>query len=311
MTNFTNSFERTVDIQNLIAVQNQMPLMKTIYDELLLTGNAFLAFRKNEATVYYKGNNLCTLRDRNKYAPDIFMRFLPLSRSKLLRGNQGKRVTEPEWKASEGTTCSWDSILPEILDNIEKDSSPESRLVSELYKFSPVCNPNGDIVLLDVEVEFEGKSVRTGTKTLVDRIDVLLYHCVEKRLVFIEVKRLSDDRLEPQKGQRPEIIDQLEEYKSVINDPDYISHFNNQYKKVLDYYAKIRNGFPVYEIENPPMLGLLLTEFTRSKKDTERVKEIEKAVSQMGIGVCAIGNTESATESTLGKWYRIIKKYTK
>ena len=39
MTNFTNSFERTVDIQNLIAVQNQMPLMKTIYDELLQIEN--------------------------------------------------------------------------------------------------------------------------------------------------------------------------------------------------------------------------------------------------------------------------------
>lgn len=305
MSNFTRK------IGNMDALQNQLTtngFLYEIYHELIQTGRAFLAFRNDEATIYYNGNQLCSLSGSSGYDPAIYNHYLPITRSRTLASHQKKESYSIEqWRKSIGSgDLSFESVINEILDNLEKESSPESLQASRFYRFSPLNRKaNHEIVLLDIEAAFSG----TGEKT--DRIDLVFYHKVDRRLMFVEVKRLSDSRLYSKSNAKgaveAEVMGQLKSYKDRLDKK--FQQINSQYSNVIDYYNALSGGnIPRIIPDSKPLFGLLLVEFSRSARDQERKRTVQEMIAENHFKMYAIGNTANATkDSTILAIYKALK----
>ena len=300
MSNFTR------EIKNFDLLEKQLKenrFLERIEKEYIQQGKAFLAVRNNEATVYYHGNQLCSLLSRNNFLPSIYNHYLPLTRSKTLQKVLKKvNYTEMQWQEKEeNCNISFHGVLLEILDNIVKEQSPESVQASEFYKFSPLNRKEQhDIVLLDIEAAFAESREKT------ERIDLVFYHTVEKRLMFVEVKRLWDDRLEKKDGNQAEVVEQMNRYsRRLCTEKDQI---NTQYNHVIGYYNKL-SGKNMPLIENgEPLLGLLLVEYTSSAEDKERKQKVERLVQECEYKKYAIGNTGNLTKGTITAIYEALRK---
>ena len=300
MSNFSRNISGFGILKNQL-LSNEF--LQRLNVDLIQTGEAFFAFRNEEATVYYKGNQLCNLAASNGYAPTIYNHYLPITRSQTISGSRKKEPYSVEqWKRAIGSSdLSFGDVVSEIKDNLEKEKSPESLQASRFYRFSPLnhCEKH-EIVLLDIEAAFS----YTGEKT--DRIDLVFYHTADRRLMFVEVKRLSDSRLYA-KGTAPaEVIDQLKRYKKRL--ASETQQINSQYNNVIDYYNALSGGnLPHIPQESDPLLGLLLVEFTRSGKDTANKKAVQNIMKQESLKMYSIGNTSSLTDATLTAIYKSIK----
>ena len=285
------------------------PFLSKVNKELVQSGRAFLAFRNDESTVYYNGNQLCNLSASDGFLPSIYNHYLPLVRSQTLRNALRKEnYLETSWlKESNLHDASFSSVFEEILDNIEKEVSPESLQASRFYQFSPLNQAlTHEIVLLDVEAAFSF----TGEKT--DRIDLVFYHTTERSLMFIEAKRLSDARLYPkadahgQITKSAEVIDQLDRYRKRLKDEAH--EINAQYNYVISYYNALSDrAMPLIAEDSMPVLGLLLVEFTRSAKDRENKKSVQALLKDKNYKCYAVGNTSSVTSATLTAIYDSMK----
>ncbi len=298
MSNFTRK------IGDMEALQKQLTtddFLKVINCELIQTGRAFLAFRNDEATIYYNGNRLCNLSGSHGYEPMVYNHYLPITRSCTLSGSQKKEpYTIEQWRKNIGSEeISFESVIKEILDNLEKESSPESLQASRFYRFSPLNKQTThEIVLLDIEAAFSS----TGEKT--DRIDLVFYHMKDRRLMFVEVKRLSDSRLDPKGANSAEVISQLMRYKRRLQTEK--QQINSQYNKTIYYYNTLSKGnLPHIPIESRPLLGLLLVEFNLSK--IEKKNKVKKMIKCSGFKSYAIGDTSNVAERTIAEIYKALK----
>lgn len=294
MSNFTRN------IGNMKALQNQLNtdgFLKAINSDLIQTGRAFLAFRNDEATIYYNGNQLCNLPGSHGYEPMVYNHYLPITRSRTLSNEQKKEpYTIKQWQNNiHSKTLSFEIVFNEILDNLKKESSPESLQASRFYQFSPLnTKTTPEIVLLDIEAAFSS----TGEKT--DRIDLVFYHRKDRRLMFVEVKRLSDSRLKS-----ADVIDQLKRYKDRLETE--VQQITSQYNNTIDYYNTLSGGnLPHVSLESPPLLGLLLVEFNQSA--TKKKNEVKEMITRNGFKWYAIGDTSNVKEnSTMRAIYKALK----
>lgn len=96
MSNFTRK------IGDMEALQKQLTtdgFLQAINRELIQTGRAFLAFRNDEATIYYNGNQLCNLSGSHGYEPMVYNHYLPITRSRTLSSHQKKEpYTIGQWR---------------------------------------------------------------------------------------------------------------------------------------------------------------------------------------------------------------------
>lgn len=296
MSNFSRN------ISNLTMLKNQLSsnsFLKKVDEGLIQKSKAFLAFRNEEATIYYNGNQLCNLAASNKYEPTIYNHYLPITRSKTSCGSIKKEAYSVEqWRNDIGyPNLSFEDVLPEIEDNLEKEASRESVQASRFYSFSPLNrDEKHEIVLLDIEAAFSD----TGEKT--DRIDLVFYHTTAQRLMFVEVKRLCDDRLYAKGAAPAEVINQLKRYKKRLTAEK--EQINSQYNKVIDYYNNLSGGALSYiPPKSEPLLGLLLVEFESSEKDAAKKREAKNMMEKEAFKMYAIGNTANVTDKTLAKIY--------
>lgn len=304
MSNFTREISNLGMLKNIL---NTNGFLRKVNNELIQNGRAFLAFRNDEATIYYNGNQLCNLSASNGYAPTIYNHYLPITRSRTLAGLQQKEAYSAEkWRGHIGQAgLSFEDVIYEILDNLKKEESPESLQASRFYRFSPLNQSEShEIVLLDIEAAFS----YTGEKT--DRIDLVFYHTVERRLMFVEVKRLSDSRLYEKTDahgkiiKQAEVIDQLSRYQKRLGDE--VQNTNEQYNNVINYYnAFSGKNLPFIIQDSKPLLGLLLVEFSRS--DLKVKGEVQDLVKKNKLKMYAIGNTSNLTDSTLTAIYKSLK----
>lgn len=299
MSNFTRK------IGDMKALQKQLTtdgFLQAINRELIQTGRAFLAFRNDEATIYYNGNQLCNLSGSHGYETMVYNHYLPITRSHTLSSHQKKEpYTIGQWRENIGSKeLSFESVIKEILDNLEKESSPESLQASRFYRFSPLnTKTTPEIVLLDIEAAFSSSDEKT------DRIDLVFYHRKDRRLMFVEVKRLSDPRLDPKGKESADVIDQLTRYKSRLKTEE--QQITSQYNNTIDYYNTLSKGnFPHVSPELPPLLGLLLVEFNRNA--IQQKNEVQKMIKRNGFKSYAIGDTSNVTEvSTIAAIYKALK----
>lgn len=299
MSNFTRK------IGDMEALQKQLTtdgFLQAINRELIQTGRAFLAFRNDEATIYYNGNQLCNLPGSNGYEAMVYNHYLPITRSRTLSSQQKKKpYTIGQWRKDiESEKLSFQSVFKEILDNLEKEGSPESLQASRFYQLSPLNKQTAhEIVLLDIEAAFSS----TGKKT--DRIDLVFYHSIDRRLMFVEVKRLSDDRLYSKGAKSAEVINQLRRYKKRLKTE--VQQITNQYNNTIDYYNTLSRGkLPHVSLEFPPLLGLLLVEYNQSEK--KQINEVKEMITRNGSKSYAIGDTSHVKEdSTMRAIYNALK----
>lgn len=307
MTNSTNVSNFTREIKDFSGFEHSWGndgFLKRVDANLVKCGKALLTFRNDEASVYYNGNRLCNLAPQN-FEPKINDLFLPFTRSKRINGQkQVEYMTEAEWKTSVGLAAlkySFDEVFPEILSNITFHQTDESFQVTGLYPYSPMNISNtSSIILLDIEAAFSA----TGQDT--DRIDVVLYHTEERRLIFVEVKGLWDDRLKSKKGNDPAIITQMENYQKRINHEK--NNIRVQYNRVIDYYNALSGRNIPYIGEETPLLGLLLVGFKANNKDSQKRKDVKTMLRKANIKYKDIGDTSNVTEKTLLDLYEKFKK---
>jgi hypothetical protein len=294
MSNFTR---KIINVENLISKFEENDFLKEA-KKRIISNKVMLTFRNKEATLYFKGRQLCNMKENNNFEPSIYGKYLPIIRSiesdNTKKSDNGKCYSENEYreKLSEKIQCNakikFTDVLPEIYDYLYFEKDDEASFAAELYKFSPF---NADkIILLDIEAAF----AESGEST--DRIDLVFYHTEEKRLLFIELKRLNDDRINNR-----EVIEQMKRYKTrITNEKDLI---NQQYNNVIDYFNKFCNK-NIPHIENKtPLLALLVTEYDEAEERSEKMKSIKQLCEENNIGFLSIGNTKKATENTLEKWF--------
>lgn len=87
MSNFSRNISDFGMLKNQL-LSNEF--LQRLNVDLIQTGQAFFAFRNEEATVYYKGNQLCNLAASNGYAPTIYNHYLPITRSQTISGSRKK-----------------------------------------------------------------------------------------------------------------------------------------------------------------------------------------------------------------------------
>lgn len=299
MSNFTRKIGDMKVLQKQLTTDG---FLQAINSDLIQTGRAFLAFRNDEATIYYNGNQLCNLPGSQGYEPMVYNHYLPITRSRTLSKKQKKELyTIGQWRKNIGSKkLSFESVIKEILDNLEKESSPESLQASRFYRFSPLNKQTAhEIVLLDIEAAFSS----TGEKT--DRIDLVFYHRKDRRLMFVEVKRLSDPRLYPKGKESADVIDQLKRYKDRLETE--VQQITSQYNNSIDYYNTLSGGnLPHVSPALLPLLGLLLVEFNRSAINQKN--EVQEMIKDNGFKSYAIGDTSNVTEvSTIAAIYKALK----
>lgn len=304
MTNFKRS------VSDFLAFQNQWnsnPFLHRIDEELISVGKALLTFRNNNVTVYYKGRQLCTMPRRTNgqnvsaYVPTIYNYYLPFVRSKVSEKTIKKENYDESKYIQQVRFFSFSDVIPEILENMDKEKDPESYQISNFYKFSPMVYGNdSEIILLDIEAAFSA----TGEKT--NRIDMVLYHTIERRLIFVEVKRLSDKRLYSQNNNPAEILKQLSEYRTLLNVNR--STVIKQYNNVINYYNQLsEKQIPTMNEESELLLGLLVVECNKNTESTAGYQKLCDSVRDAGFKMHIYGETRNVTKGTLRSLYNTFK----
>lgn len=317
----SSNFKREIrDIDKLKFQLSQNTFLSKVEKELIQSGRAFLAFRNNNATLYYEGRQLCDLPQKLHvredggtlyFPPRIYNHYLPVIRSKTLTGAKKVGCLEATYCNKTKGLLDFTSVLPEILDNMDKERDPEAYQVSNFYRFSPMVQKNcSTVILLDIEATFD----ILGEKR--QRIDMVLYNTEERRLLFVEVKRLPDKRLysNPSTHEPAEILSQLKGYqKTIAIKKDQIIE---QYNKVIQYYNYLANkNVPCMNphTAEDPLLGLLVVECTSVEQSnpaqaSNDFKQLCADIQREGYKMYLYGNTKNATPGTLLAIYQTFKK---
>jgi hypothetical protein len=289
MSNFTR---KIINVENLISKFEENDFLKEA-KKRIISNKVMLTFRNKEATLYFKGRQLCNMKENKNFEPSIYGKYLPIIRS--IESDNEKCYSENEYreKLSEKIQCNakinFTDVLPEIYDYLYFEKDDEASFAAELYKFSPFNTDK--IILLDIEAAFAESEEST------DRIDLVFYHTEEKRLLFIELKRLNDDRINNR-----EVIEQMKRYKTrITNEKDLI---NQQYNNVIDYFNKFCNK-NIPHIENKtPLLALLVTEYNKAEERSEKMKSIKQLCEENNIVFSQRGDIKLEKDATLEKWFK-------
>lgn len=304
---------KSIDVLHDAITQNN--LLRILRNDYLSKGEAFLAFRNGEATIYIKGRQIVSIKDTD-CEPSIVARILPIARSQY--PERDKKLKEDEWINFIGSKFSFSDLLTEIVDFAEKDADPESEQVSALYKYSAFSS-SGRWILLDIEAYFKKsrKEFKGGEHPDNDRIDAVLYDTEDRQLLFVEVKRNCDKRL-----RNGEIQSQLKRYKTVTSrEKDRIE---NSYNKVIGLYNNLCDSDRLKPIDPSKdiLLLLVITEFSREdykpNKHPEELKDagikyisgLEKELAKNDYPVESLGSFSSASQKTFtNKWKKTAERH--
>jgi len=169
--------------------------------------------RNGKITVYYRGS--------------AFLHELRLSRTQLVAGVSRAYVPlEIHEKGSRVEVCMASPGLISFKHKLRAmNLRSASQKVREAFKkriievqgrkaegaiVQAMCDPKKNLII-DQEISFaDGRGAEERTRT--DKIDLCCYEPIEKKLLFIEVKRIEDARLKAGRDAKAEIIDQLGDY---------------------------------------------------------------------------------------------------
>ena len=167
----------------------------------VLKGEVFPAVRINELHFYYKGGCLF------KFAEGSFKR----------NKNYGKYGTEYEGLPP------YERAKKENEEKYKNTSGAEAerRLLDKLYCHTFGLEKRSGVVVLDIEVNLGGQSVR--------KCDLVLLNTLTDELMFVEGKVFSDSRVNVAIPFTPEVISQVNTYTLAIE---------SQRQNILEQYAR-------------------------------------------------------------------------
>ena len=187
------SFIRSLDKRQIELLQcNRNNALFNLLKKDIISGVVFPAVRKNQIYFYYEGGCLY------KFSNGKFMR---------------DKAFEKYGSETEGLS-SYEIAKKQVENKFtnKMGNVKERRLLNALYRHT-FCNERlNDTIVLDIEVNLNGK-VACGKKC-----DLVLYNVPSGEIMFVEGKVFSDSRVNVKRGNTPEVIEQVNEYSLAIEE---------------------------------------------------------------------------------------------
>ena len=250
-------------------------------------GVVFPAIRDNEVHFYYSGG--CMF----KYAGDNFK----FNRSYFKPDFQTETIKETwkEYKISsqiyEKDYATLEFICKEIkgfdfcneyenLKEVVKQKfyrKNDEKIIKEreyLEQFYPFTfgPENSDVIVLDIEVRANFET--NVNKAEYAKCDLVLYNTTESELQFVEAKLCSDKRVKS-RGMLPEVIEQIEKYKSWFKEDVDRKNILGNYKN----YVSIINQLFEIDLEEPKYLKNTTKLVLFEGNDDYQKKHLDKLVN--------------------------------
>lgn len=167
-------------------------------------------------------------------------------------------------------------LKDKIIRYYSKDKTDETTNISEKRIQGELIINNRKLYL---DSEFAHRLY--ATEKLSVRFD--LVKIVDGKIVFEELKRINDPRLRTRKGQNPEIIEQMHNYKIFIK--ENLEVLAEYYKELYSIKAKLQLPLPIVDVEtltvDPEPFLLIMNLYNRnlSQGKRERVDDIKKVLN--------------------------------
>lgn len=185
------SFIRSLDKRQIELLQgNKNSALFNLLKKDIVAGVVFPAVRKNQIYFYYEGGNLY------KFSNGKFMRDKAFEKYGGVEGSSyeiAKKQVENKFTNKMG-------------------SAKERRLLNVLYRHTFGNERLFDTIVLDIEVNLNGK-VACGKKC-----DLVIYNVPSGEIMFVEGKVFSDSRVNVTRGNTPKVIEQVKEYSLAIEE---------------------------------------------------------------------------------------------
>lgn len=169
-------------------------------------GTIFPAIRAGRVDFYHKGGKLFSYNTRfvthKKYASAI--------------SSENDYISESDLQQKVKIITNFSEGYEQIKENCSLYSRDEAKGISCIYHRYPFTNKDSDIVVLDVEISFKGKSQGRSQ----DRIDILLFNKKTQQLGFYEAKHYSNSELWAQAGTPPKVSSQIKRYQEQIQEEE-------------------------------------------------------------------------------------------
>ena len=193
------------------------------WNNLKADPDIYIDIRKgNYLNVYHNGGSIMRLRGTKEYKAEIHIEYIPLSRASnyhsLTFHDGGIRLDELQ-------TIAIDNFAKEPLSRIKKRiqkfyPNSSEKGIQGRYVITGNNSSKGDGFFLDTEMQYEN-----------GRIDLVWLDIKTKKIAFVELKTIGDERLYIEKNQKQETIDlQLSKYH------DFARENRNA---LIEYYDKV------------------------------------------------------------------------
>jgi len=224
--------------------------------------NVFMTIRNGYLSFYHKGGRLFKF-DKNGFQTHI-------KYAAVIKKDNKDYLTETELDSYD-LSIDFAKNYTRIKENCEKYVGIEGVGVSDLYRQHSYLSES-DIIVLDIEVSFKSND---KDKTQ-DKIDILLFNKNTKTLQFVEAKHYSNGEIKSKP--KPKVLNQIERYKTQINNPKVNTQILEAYKNYINIINKI------YDINLPEPekickeVSLLIFGFDtdQGKGGLKNIKEILK-----------------------------------
>ncbi len=254
----------------------------------ILTGEVFPAIRKKRVDFYYLGQKICSFTN-GQFQTNVAYLAAFQERPK-------GEVTEGRFRHLRLCETFKDGYA-QIKSNIGLFERAESGGVFQLCR-SHSCYAKsfaGPIGVFDIELSF--KADEEGRTQ--DRIDLVLFHAVEKKLRFFEVKTFDNKEIWPDKDGNIDVCGQIARYrKQLATRKDSLLADYKEYVVLTQKLCGTTLPEPT-EIDIEPDLLLIGFDKVQQKEIYDRLRPVFGSAFKYSL----IGNPRSATQGTLAKWW--------
>lgn len=275
-----STFHRNIS-SNLISKLQAEPLYKLLHIDII-KGDVFPAIRHNRIDFYFKGGKLF------QYDTKGFKTHIKYA-AVIEKGNHDY-LTENEL---ENCTLATDfsKSYERIKENCKNYSGLETLGVSEIYHRHFYVSRDMGIVVLDIEVSL--KSLNPNNNQ--DRIDMLLYNTVERKLKFVEAKHYSNSEIWSKT--KAKVIYQIERYESQIRTKK--TELISEYNKYIDIVNSLFLGNLPQVDDIEEKVTLLIFDFDDNQKGGRLKSLITDNLQYDNITKYVIGNVNKIKLETL------------
>ncbi len=285
----------------------------------------FPAIRNNRVDFYFCGNKLFSFDE---------MGFSTHIKYASVLEFKGKYVNEDKYNGDGiKKPISFAAAYERIKENCSLYAGVESAQLADLldnYSFAGYKEGKAGVIVLDIEAQFgrgrdDARPVKQGNRQKQDRIDLLLYSPLKRKLKFIEAKHFSNKELRSIDGDKLEVRKQLKRYDTQINDTgrktqiitaynDYIKSMNKLFDLSLpgvhtdpEEGLEKRTGLIIYGFDGAQQASFQDSFMTEKSVDLPKCRSQRYGNLYEDIPLYLIGDSKGLDADTIWNKTRIIK----